>query len=160
VTHKFLGHTALSLGNELRSRSLKVVLVDAPYHTAWQGQRLRSVEDKNPKWYSEMYTGDGFRRYRVLPAIGRVASATDRRFYPDRRNSPRLEFVIRSICLRRLTLGFKEEADPTMEGFVYGSNLEVCEELGLEPVEGDDYSDIANLPGEFAHHDLALLEDF
>ena len=94
--------------HELENNKLKVVLVPAPdpHHI---GHMIRSVEERNPGWYRELYHSySHFKRNRSIEAIKRIATLKDKEFKIRPYAPYKYDMVYRTLILERLTEGYSE----------------------------------------------------
>jgi len=63
---------ALELLNDLQSQSLQVVLIPAPIKMH-SGHMIRSVDNRNPKWYRDLYANFGVSRRCTLRSLKRLS---------------------------------------------------------------------------------------
>lgn len=106
---------AAYLLQELRERYLRVILTPAP-EPQYCGHKIRSVEQRNPQWYRDLWHTHAYRRrgkkwrtkidsiikrIRVQRALEHIIKGTDQFFH--------CQTIIRSLILRRLQEGYESE---------------------------------------------------
>lgn len=115
--HSIFSEEASILLDELQNHRLCVVLVPAPEQN-FSSQMIRSVEERNPKWYSKLWEEHKWmERRRICPALERIAKLQDKPFdyvhywY---------DTICRKLIKERLVEGYK-----TYEGEQICANNEV-----------------------------------
>lgn len=77
---KLYSEQANCLYYDLLANRLEVILIPAP-EPQYSGHMIRSVQNRNPKWYRDLYWSyNHFRRDRSLRALDRIRKQEDRYF--------------------------------------------------------------------------------
>jgi len=63
---------ALNLISDLQSQNLQVILIPAP-EPMFQGHMIRSVNNRNPKWYRNLYADHSVSRRCTLQSLKRIS---------------------------------------------------------------------------------------
>lgn len=119
---------AAYLLQELQERYLRVILAPAP-EPQHCGHKIRSVEQRNPQWYRNLWHAHAYRRRgrkwrakidsvikrtRVQRALGHIIEGTDHPFQERSKGSAMpwifsYQFLLRSLILQRLQEGHESE---------------------------------------------------